>query len=149
MVATVVKKTECPLQKECLTPSIIYKAEITNDIDEEKRIYIGAAVTPFKDRFRNHTKDFKHKKYRTSTELSKYVWTLKDEGKVPIVKWRIVKKVPCKVKANYCKLCLTEKSFIIKSLDDEKLLNKRTEFISKCRHDNKLVIKNVCKDSKD
>ena len=42
-----------------------------------------------------------------------------------------------------------EKLIIVKSLDDDILLNKRTEFISKCRHNNKLLIKNVCKDTND
>ena len=39
-----------------------------------------------------------------------------------------------KVSPNYCKLCLTEKFFIIKSLDDSNLLNKTSELVSKSRH---------------
>ena len=50
------------------------------------------------------------------TELSKCIWNLKNQGMTSIVKWRIVKKVNSKVPPNYCKLCLTEKFFIIKSL---------------------------------
>ena len=77
------------------------------------------------------------------TELSKYIWSLKNQGRTPIVKWRIVKKVNSKVSPNYCKLCLTEKFFIIKSLDDCNLLNKRSEFARKCRNQNKLLLCNV------
>ena len=35
--------------------------------------YFGITETSFKDCFRNHTRDFRHKKYVSSTELSKYM----------------------------------------------------------------------------
>ena len=62
---------ECPLDNKCLTPFLIYKAEVTNNINDERKIYIGAAETPFKERFRNHKRDMCHRKYLNSTELSK------------------------------------------------------------------------------
>ena len=37
-------------------------------------------LTPFKERFRNHTRDFKYKKYEKCTELLKFIWTLKYHG---------------------------------------------------------------------
>ena len=77
------------------------------------------------------------------TELSKYVWNLKNLGITPIVKWRIVKKVNSKVSPNCCKSCLTEKLFIIKSLDDCNLLSERSELVGECRHQNKLLLCNV------
>ena len=40
-------------------------------------------------------------------------------------------------KINYCKLCLLEKLYIIDFIDDNRLLNKRNEFISGCKHQNK------------
>ena len=57
------------------------------------------------------------------TELSKYIWNLKNQGITPIVKWRIVENVNSKVSPNYCKLCLMEKVLIIESPDDCNLLN--------------------------
>ena len=39
----------------------------------------GIAETSFRDRFRNHTTDFRHKMHVSSAELSKYIWKLKDE----------------------------------------------------------------------
>ena len=40
--------------------------------------------TPFKDRFRNHKKEFKYATYSNSTELSsKYIWQLKDLNMTP------------------------------------------------------------------
>ena len=56
-------KSSCPLNGECLTPKIIYRAEVSNDKNNEKKFYFGLADTPFKERYRNHTNDFKHEKY--------------------------------------------------------------------------------------
>ena len=53
------------------------------------------------------------------------------------------KKVNSKVSPNYFKLCLTVKFFTTKSLDDCNFLNKRSELVSKCRHQNKLLLCNI------
>ena len=45
---------------------------------------------------------------------------------------------------------LNRKIFIINSIGDDRVLNKRSEFVNKCRHQNKYLIKNVkLKDSMD
>ena len=85
---------------------------------------------------------------KNSTELSKYVWSLRENNKIPPIKWKIVKIVYSKATSSFCKLCLTEKLFIFNALGDDKCLNEKTEFINKCRHQNKLLLKNV-KDSMD
>ena len=59
-----------------------------------------------------------------------------------------MKIIYCKAKSEFCKLCLMEKLYILNTLGDERCLNKRTEFISKCHHQNKLLLENV-KDSMD
>ena len=41
-----------------------------------------------------------------------------------------------------------EKLYILNALGDERCLNKKSEFISKCCHQNKLLLKNI-KDSMD
>ena len=46
--------------------------------------------TAFKDHFRNHAKDFRHKKYVNRTELSKFMWRLKDEIITPGIKWNVI-----------------------------------------------------------
>ena len=46
-------------------------------------------------------------------------------------------------KSNYCLLCLKKKYFIINYLHKEILLNKRSELISKCRHENKNMLANI------
>ena len=117
--------------------------DIENDVNSETKFYFGLTETPFKERFGNHTRDFKHKTYSKSTELSKYIWDLKETGINPIVKWSIVQKSCCNTKINYCKVCLLEKLYIIDFIDDNWLLNKRNEFIGGCKHQNKLMLKNV------
>ena len=47
------------------------------------------------------------------------------------------------ISSNYCKLCLTEKFYVIESLADKNLLSKKSELVSKCRHQNKLLFCNV------
>ena len=80
------KKESCPLNNQCMTPRIVYKAEVTNDKNQEKKVYIGLTETTFKERHRNHTKSFNNKKYLKETELSKYIWSLKDDNKTPSIK---------------------------------------------------------------
>ena len=77
------------------------------------------------------------------TELSKYVWDLKRNDKEPHITWAIVCKVYGTPKQNFCRLCLKEKPLIVKFPNQYILLNKRSEFISKCRHENKNLIMNV------
>ena len=66
------KKENCPLDNKCLTPNIIYEAQITNNTNDEHKKYLGVAATSFKEKYHNHTRDFKHKKYMKCIELSKY-----------------------------------------------------------------------------
>ena len=40
----------------------------------DPKYYIGMTSNTFKERFRNNTKSFTHKKYSNETELSKYVF---------------------------------------------------------------------------
>ena len=46
-------------------------------------------------------------------------------------------------KGAVCKLCLTEKFWLLKHFNDMYLLNKKSEFIRKCRHKNELLVKSV------
>ena len=65
-------KNNCPLDRKCLTPIIIYEAQITsNQLNYKQKIYIGTAETDFKHRFNNHTKSFNLEHYENDTELSK------------------------------------------------------------------------------
>ena len=75
--------------------------------------------------------------------MSKYVWSLKNENKTPIINWKIMKTIYSKATSEFRKLCLMEKLYILNALRDERCLNKRTEFISKWRHQNNVLLKNV------
>ena len=82
-----------PLDRKCLTPNIIYEAQITsNQPNNKQKVYIGAAKTDFKHRFNNHVKLFNLEHYKNDTELSKEYWTMKRNHFTPIVTWRIIRK---------------------------------------------------------
>ena len=51
------------------------------------------------------------------------------------------------VKCKYCKLCLTEKFYIL-NINNDNSLNSRTEFVNKCRHRNKQLLKSVKKNDR-
>ena len=50
---------------------------ITNGENSDKTFYFRLVDTPFKERYKNHTRDFKHDTYENCTELAKYIWQLK------------------------------------------------------------------------
>ena len=57
-------KNNCPLDGKCLTPNIIYEAQImSNQLNYKQKVYIGTAETDFKHRFNNHTKSFNLENY--------------------------------------------------------------------------------------
>ena len=82
-------RAECPLDNKCLTANIVYKAAVSAPSKPDKK-YFGIAETSFKDRFRNHITDFRHKKYVNSTELSKYMLKLKDKKIIATIKRKIM-----------------------------------------------------------
>ena len=123
-----------PLNVKCLTPKIIYEAQITsNGPNYKQKIHIGTTETYFKLRFNNHTKSFNFEHYKNDAELSREYWTIKCNHFTPIVTWRIIRKCgPLNSTKRKCVLCVNEK------LEDN-LLNKRSELINKCRHQNKFT----------
>ena len=125
---------QCPTQGHSLQDNVVYKAEVTTTDNNETKSYIGVTANAFKTRFRNHTKSLNNKKYRNETELSKYIWQLKDSKRVHKIKWAIIKQIPsCKAGQRKCCLCLEEKLFILKGRN-KNILNKRSELFNKCRH---------------
>ena len=136
-------RESCPLNGECLTPQIVYRATVTNAVNDDTKKYIGLAETPFKERHANHKRDFKYERYRHCTELANYVWELKEKKIDAIIKWEILSKVYGNPKQNKCLLCLTEKLWIINFIHDNNYINKKSELINKCLHINKFLLKNV------
>ena len=135
----------CPLDGNCLVSSVVYKATVmTNDNRGEVKHYFGLTEGPFKQRYNSHLTNFRHSKYRNATELSKYIWQLKDDNKVFEVKWSIQQKAPAyRAGSKRCDLCLSEKLNII-TADQKSLLNKRSELVSTCRHRRKFLLSQFC-----
>ena len=133
------KKEDCPLQNQCLTKTVVYKASVKTE--QNTFIYFGTAEGEFKTRFNNHSTSFKHEKNQHKTELSKKIWELKNSKEEYKISWEIAKKAfQYDGGRTRCDLCLTEKLLIITN-QNEFLLNKRNELISKCRHNNKFLLK--------
>ena len=61
------------------------------------------------------------------------------------IKHSIASKMSGNPSSIICQLCLTEKLWIIKFLNNKDLLNKKSELIIKCRHLNKFLLANVKK----
>ena len=88
-------KSNCPLDNKCLINKIVYKAEIeTNDgINElSTKVYFGISKTDFKSRYNKNKMSFRNQTHENDTELSKYIWSLKDENKDFDIRWSIFKK---------------------------------------------------------
>ena len=79
-------RNSCPLDGICLTPNIIYEAQITsNQPNYKQKVYIGTAETDFKHRLNNHTKSFNLEHYQNDIKLSKEYWAMKHKHFTPIV----------------------------------------------------------------
>ena len=103
---------------------------------------IGLASTTFKQRFSNHKASLAHISNAHKTTLSAHVWDLKEKNAPFSLDWSIVGLAPAyNRKVRKCHLCLLEKSSITFS-DPLRTINKRNEIVSKCRHRDKLLLKN-------
>ena len=123
----------CPLNGQCLTECIVYKATVSVPQKPTKHYY-GLTEGPFKTRYNGHTHSFRSDNGRRETELSKYIWRLKDENKSFKVTWSIAQRAsPYKCGTRRCDVCLSEK-MVIASADPLSTLNKRAEIVSTCRH---------------
>ena len=105
-------KPSCPLNGECLTSNVVYQGTVTSEKGHET--YIGLTEDNFKNRFRNHTASFRDKNKRNATELSKYIWSLKDSFIPYSISWKIIARANSySSTTKRFNLCLTEKFFII------------------------------------
>ena len=137
------QQNTCPLSGKCLTEGIVYQATVITAADNRKEeTYVGLTEGTFKTRYANHTSSFRNPKQKCATELSKYIWSLKESNTQFSVKWRIIKR--CKPYSNLtkrCNLCLYEK-FVIICHPELCSLNSRNELISTCRHRKKHLLSN-------
>ena len=124
-------KAKCPLNGNSLSRAVVYKATVKSDFDEKS--YVGLTGNTFKDRYNSHQYSFRHKSSQKSTELSKYIWDLKDKGINYEIQWEIMRQSNINMReSGQCNLCLDEKIEILKLKGSA--INKRSEIISTCRH---------------
>ena len=84
-------KSSCPLPGKCLTSSVVYQATVVRNDTNQKESYVGHTEGEFKSRYYCHTSSFKLSKYRNATELSTYIWQLKESKVKYSINWRIIK----------------------------------------------------------
>ena len=58
-------RNKCPLDNKCLTPRIVYRADVTNNKADENKYYFGTLDTPFKDRYENCKASFLSDRFRS------------------------------------------------------------------------------------
>ena len=135
------KPNLCPMDGNCNAENVIYQAEVTTSTTKET--YIGLCDTTFKLRYRNHKCSFRNERYKHATELSKHIWSLKDQKIAYQIKWRKIKQARSYSNVSKrCNLCLWEKFFILRR-PEMSTLNSRNELVSGCRHARKFLLKNV------
>ena len=76
-------------------------------MNTKKRLTIGLTENSFKTHYATHRASFNHCSKRNNTELSSYIWQLKDAG----VSYRRVRAY--NNSNNRCGLCLAEKYYMI------------------------------------
>ena len=134
---------DVPLNGECRTTAIVYKATAKTSEETDTKQYIGSTETEFKQRHANHKYSFNKIQQRSATKLSQYIWDLKNDEKNVEISWEIqCKSRPYKCGSRKCDLCTSEKFEILKS-DPSKILNRRTEIANKCRHRSKFKLRNI------
>ena len=131
-------KNSCPLEGNCNVRNIVYQAEVVTP--QTIQTYVGLCDTTFKERYRNHTCSFRNERYKNVTELSKYIWSLKEQKINYQIKWRKVKQARSYSNVNKnCNLCLWQKYFII-CRPEMSSLNHRNELTSICRHSKRFLL---------
>ena len=126
-----------------MTANVVYIAKVNNKRNKEEGSYICLTERSFKDRLYKHRNSLHHRAKANATELSKYVWGLRDRNIEEInIEWSILNKAPTyRNSSKNCNLCLSEKYHIIFH-NQGNLLNKRSEILSTCRHINKFLLSN-------
>ena len=137
------RKDTCPLDGACLTENVIYEARVSTSASD--KLYIGSTGRSFKDRYGSHKYSFEHEG-KCETELSKYVWSLKNKNIPYNISWRILNTLrrakPSPQRA--CSTCNAEK-MAIANADKRNLLNSRSELNSMCPQHKGLYFKRIRK----
>ncbi len=121
-----------PAPGKCMTKDIVYKATDTTSNTNSTKHYIGMTASTFIETTSN------------DTELSKYIWKLKDNKQDFDITWSVLKQsISYTGGSKRCNLCLGEKLCILKDKNKQNLLNKKSEIVSTCNHRKKHLINNL------
>ena len=137
-------RDSCPLNGECLVPASVYQGTI-HVPNGQQRKYIGVSEPIIKGRVSDHRTSCNYKTYRSKSKLSQEYWSLVESGhlidRYQDIQFEILKKsVPYRAGSKKCNLCLWEKLIIMKN--EKGVINKRDEFVNKCRHTLKFMLSN-------
>ena len=124
----------CPLGGRCnIEQNVIYTCKVTRLDDNTFQTYTGLTDNTFKKRLYGHNSDFRKRKHRNKTMLSKYIWFLKDNNVQYELNWSILGKAKSfNPVTGVCRLCLLEKYYIMYNPKDA-TLNSRDEVFNSCR----------------
>ena len=139
--------TVCPLGGNCAISNIVYRATITvsdpTHAAENGKFYNGMTCQKFNERLRAHRKSFNNPKYKKESKLAEYIWTLKEKDIIFDLKWELVRRsITYKPGMLYCLLCALEKLYILNG-DKQKMINSRSELMSKCIHKKAFLLENM------
>ena len=121
---------------------LVYKSYIFNVYSiGHGETYIGLMSTKWKERYSNHKFTFSREHLKRHTALPKQFWGLKNKGLTPEIECSILKKsnTPNSFDSR-CNLCLEGKIHISTHKLPDKLLNKRSELIARCRYKTKFKL---------
>ena len=76
------RKIDYPMDGNCLSQSLIYKASV---ITATNKFYYGTCGNTFKERYNNHNCSFRNISREKNTELSKYIWELKEKDIILLI----------------------------------------------------------------
>ena len=88
--------------KQILTSKNKKIGAITESINNECKYCLGLAEATVKERYDNHKSLIKNESSKNSTELSKYLYSLRENKKISSIKWKIVKIVYINATLFFC-----------------------------------------------
>ena len=104
---------------------------------------IKELVKTFKRQYANHKRPFNISRYKNDMKLSVEYWNLKAGNCNPKVTWAVKNQFSAnKRQSKKCSLCSNEKFEILEDKENN-ILNKKSEVISKCCHQNKYMLRTL------
>ena len=144
-IVTVLRKKTAPWRDD-VKLSVLYirmkysTQAVAISIGMIKKVYLGSTQGSSKQRYYNHKSSFTHEIYRHKTNLSNYVWDVKNKfGIDSLLKCEIVERCSEYKRGGvevdrYCKLWMEEKWNITTNNRPKELVNQRFEVFNICRH---------------